>query len=138
MLLSWNRFSVLHCKNSWKFSVYLLDLWFLVHMPQVISKLSLVEHFLIWATENSLKIRPFSAVLFWQISTNILCLPLDRFLFEFFWSRNFWGNCYSSIYFICGGFELKLEAKRGWFIDMLTLMLLIELCWVLYEGNFQV
>jgi hypothetical protein len=26
-----------------------------------------------------------------------LCLPLYRFLFEFFWSRNFWGSCYSSI-----------------------------------------
>jgi hypothetical protein len=48
--------SVLHCKNSWKFSVYLLDLRFLVHMPQIISKLSLVEHFLIWATENPSKI----------------------------------------------------------------------------------
>jgi hypothetical protein len=35
-------FSVLHRKNSYKFSVYLLDLRFLVHMPQVISKLSLV------------------------------------------------------------------------------------------------
>jgi hypothetical protein len=40
-------FSVLHRKNSSKFSVYLLDLRFLVHMPQFISKLSLVEHFLI-------------------------------------------------------------------------------------------
>jgi hypothetical protein len=40
-------FSVLHDKNSYKLSVYLLDLQFLVHMPQVISKLSLVEHFLI-------------------------------------------------------------------------------------------
>jgi hypothetical protein len=40
-------------------------------MPQVIYKLSLVEHFLIWATENPSKIRPLSAVLFWQISANI-------------------------------------------------------------------
>jgi hypothetical protein len=40
-------------------------------MPQVISKLSLVEHFLIWATENPLKIFPLSAVLFWQISVTI-------------------------------------------------------------------
>jgi hypothetical protein len=39
-------FLVLHHENSYKFSVYLLDLRFLVHMPQVISKLSLVEHFL--------------------------------------------------------------------------------------------
>jgi hypothetical protein len=64
-------FSVLHRKISYKFSVYLLDLRFLVHMPQVISKLLLVEHFLIWATENLSKIRPLSAVLFWQISANI-------------------------------------------------------------------
>jgi hypothetical protein len=41
-----------------------------------------------------------------------LCLPLDRFLFEFFWSRNFWGSCYSSIFFICGVFDLKPEPKR--------------------------
>jgi hypothetical protein len=38
---------VLYCKHSWKFSVNLLDLRFLVLIPQVISKLSLVEHFLI-------------------------------------------------------------------------------------------
>jgi hypothetical protein len=40
-----------------------------------------------------------------------LCLPLDRFLFEFFWSRGFWGSCYSSICFICGVFELKYKPK---------------------------
>jgi hypothetical protein len=67
-----------------------------------------------------------------------LCLPLDRFIFEFFWSRNFWGSCYSGIYFICGSFGLKHEAKRGWFNVMLTLMLLIDLCLILYEGSFQV
>jgi hypothetical protein len=36
-----------HRKNSYKFSAYLLDLQFLVHMPQIISKLSLAEHFFI-------------------------------------------------------------------------------------------
>jgi hypothetical protein len=41
-----------------------------------------------------------------------LCLPLYCFLFEFSWSWNFWGSCYSSICFICGGFELKPEAKE--------------------------
>jgi hypothetical protein len=132
------QFLVLHRQNSWKFSVYLLDLRFLVHMPQVISKLSLVEHFLIWATENPLKIRHLSAVLFWQISANICVCRFIAFLFEFFWSRNFWGSCYSSIYFIYGGFDLKPEAKRGWFYVMLTLLLLIDLCLVLYEGSFQV
>ena len=65
------QFSVLHRKNSYKFSVYLLDLRFLVNMPQVISKISLVEHFLILATENPFKNRPLSAVLFWQISVTI-------------------------------------------------------------------
>jgi hypothetical protein len=74
-------FSLLHRKNSYKFYVYLLDLRFLVHMPQVISKLSLVEHFLIWATENPSKIWPLSAVLFWQISANIC---FCRFI-AFFW-----------------------------------------------------
>jgi hypothetical protein len=38
---------VLYCKNSLKISEYLLDLRFVVLIPQVISKLSLVEHFLI-------------------------------------------------------------------------------------------
>jgi hypothetical protein len=75
------QFSVLYRKNSWKFSVYLLDLKFLVHMPQVISKLSLVERFLIWATENPSKIRPLSAVLFWQNSVNIcVCRFIAFFL----------------------------------------------------------
>jgi hypothetical protein len=78
------QFLVLHHKNSWKFSVYLLDLRFLAHMTQVISKLSLVKHFLIWATENPLKIRPLSAVLFWQISTNIcVCRFIVFFLSSF-------------------------------------------------------
>jgi hypothetical protein len=36
------QISVLHRKSLWKFLEYLLDLRFLVHMPQVISKLSLV------------------------------------------------------------------------------------------------
>jgi hypothetical protein len=67
-----------------------------------------------------------------------LFLPLCRFLCEFFWSWNSCGSCYSSIYFICGIFELKPEAKRGWLYVMPTLMLLIDLCLVLYEGSFQV
>jgi hypothetical protein len=40
-------FLVLHRKYLYKLSVYILDLRFIVHMPQVISKLLLVEHFLI-------------------------------------------------------------------------------------------
>jgi hypothetical protein len=39
------QISALYHKNSWKFSKCLFDMRFLVHMPQVISKLSLVLHF---------------------------------------------------------------------------------------------
>jgi hypothetical protein len=78
------QFSVLHRKNSWTFSVYLLDLRFFVHMPHVISKLSLVEHFFIWATKIPLKIRPLSAVQFWQIFANICVCRLIAFFFSSF------------------------------------------------------
>jgi hypothetical protein len=78
------QISVLHRKNSWKLSEYLFDLRFLVHMPHVMFKLSLVLHFLIWATENPLKIRSLSAVLFWQISANIcVCRFITFFLSSF-------------------------------------------------------
>jgi hypothetical protein len=78
------QISVLHHKNSWKFSEYLFDLRFLLHMPQVISKYSLVIHFFIWATENPLKIPPLSAVLFWQISATIcVCLSIAFFVSSF-------------------------------------------------------
>jgi hypothetical protein len=132
------QISVLHRKNSWKFSEYLFDLRFLVHMPQVITKLSLVLHFSIWATEGPRKNRPLSAVLFWQIFVTICICHSIAFLFEFFWSQNFWGSCYSSICFICGDFLVETWTKKGWFTIMLMLTLLIELCEVLYEGNFQV
>jgi hypothetical protein len=106
------QISVLHRKNSWKFSEYLFDLRFIVHMPQVIYKLSLVWHFLIWSIENLRKNRPLSAVLFWQISATIcVCLSI-AFVLSSFDHRTFWGSCYSSICFICGAFELKPEPKR--------------------------
>jgi hypothetical protein len=35
-------------------------------------------------------------------------------------------------------FWVEIWSKKDWFNVMLTLMLLIELCWVLYEGSFQV
>jgi hypothetical protein len=61
-----------------------LDLRFLVLIPRVISKLSLVEHFLIWVIENPLKNRPLSAVLFWQISATIrFCRIIAFFLSSF-------------------------------------------------------
>jgi hypothetical protein len=75
------QISPLHCKNLWKFSEYLFDLNFLVRMPQFISKLSLVLHFSIWATEGPRKNRSLSAVLFWQI------LPLFVFASR---SLSFW------------------------------------------------
>jgi hypothetical protein len=78
------QISVLHRKNSWKLSEYLFDLRFLVHVLQVISKLSLVLHFLIWAIEDPLKNRPLSAVLFWQISATIcVCLSIAFFFSSF-------------------------------------------------------
>jgi hypothetical protein len=73
-----------HRKNSWTFSEYLFDLRYLVHMPQVISKLSLVLHFSIWATEGPQKNQPLSAVLFWQISATIcVCLSIAFILSSF-------------------------------------------------------
>jgi hypothetical protein len=78
------QISALHRKNLWKFSEYIFDLKFLVHMPQVISKISLVLHFSIWATEGPRKIRPLSAVLFWQISATIcVCLSIALFFSSF-------------------------------------------------------
>jgi hypothetical protein len=129
---------VLHHKNLWKFSKYLFDLRFLVHMPQVISKLSLVLHFSVWATEGPQKKLTFVSCSVLTDFCHYLCLPLDRFLFVLFWSRNFWRSCYSSILFLCGVFELKPEPKKGWSTIMFMLTLLIELCEVLYEGSFQV
>jgi hypothetical protein len=102
-------FLVLHCKNSWKFFVYLLDLRFLMCMPQVISKLSLVEDFLIWATENPLKIRPLPAVLFWQISANI-CVYRFIALFLSSFDHGTFGEVYTvvyALYVVVLGWNLK-------------------------------
>jgi hypothetical protein len=53
-------------------------------MPQVISKLSLVLHFSIWATKGPQKNRPLSAVLFWQISATICVCLSTAFFFSSF------------------------------------------------------
>jgi hypothetical protein len=102
-------FSVLHRKNSWKFSVYLLDLQFLVHMTQIISKLSLVEHFLIWATEDTLKIRHLSAILFWQISANICVCHFIAFFLSSFDHRTFGevDTVVYTLYVVVLGWNLK-------------------------------
>jgi hypothetical protein len=109
------QFLVLHRKNSWKFPVYLLDLRFLVHMIQVISKLSLVEHFLIWATENPLKIRPLSAVLFWQISANIwVCHFIAFFLSSF--DHGTFGEVATVVY-VLYVVVLSWNLKQKWLIQ---------------------
>jgi hypothetical protein len=98
------QIAALHRKNSWKFSVYLLDLGFLVHKTQVIYKLLLVLHFLIWATEGPQKNWSLSAVLFWQIFATIcVCLSIAFFLSSFD-HKTFWGSCYNSLCF------------NGWYI----------------------
>jgi hypothetical protein len=86
-----------------------LDLRFLVHMPQVISKLSLVEHFLIWATENPSKIRSLSAVLFWQISANICVCHFIAFFASSFDHRTFGevATIVYAIYVVVLGWNLK-------------------------------
>jgi hypothetical protein len=128
---------VLHRKNLWKFSLYLFDLRFLVRMPQVISKLSLVLHFSIWATKGPRKNQPLSAILFWQISATIcVCLSITFFL-SFFYHRTF-GEVATVVYALYVVFLSYNINQKGWFTIMLMLTLLIELCEVLYEGSFQV
>jgi hypothetical protein len=118
---------VLHRKNSWKFSGYLFDLRFLVHMPQVISKLSLVFHFSIWATADPRKNWPLSAVLFWQISATIcVCLSIAFFLNSF--DHETFGEVatlVNALYVVFLSWNLN---KKGWSTIMFMLTLLIELC----------
>jgi hypothetical protein len=128
---------VLHRKNSWKFSGYLFDLRFLVHMPQVISKLSLVLHFSIWATEGPRKNQPLSAVLFWQISATIcVCLSIAFFFSSF--DHGTFREVSTVVYTLYVVFLSWNLNQKGRFTIMLMLTLLIELYEVLYEGIFQV
>jgi hypothetical protein len=128
---------VLHCKNLWKFSEYFFDLRFLVHMPQVISKLSLVLHFSIWATEGPQKNRHFSAVLFWQIFATIyVCLSIALFFSSF--DHGTFGEVATVVYALYVVFLNWNLNQKGRFTIILMLTLLIELCEVLYEGSFQV
>jgi hypothetical protein len=131
------QISVLNPKNLWKFSGYLFDLRFLVHMPQVISKLLLVLHFLIWATEGPQKNRPLSAVLFWQISATICVCLLIAFFLSYFEHGTFEevATVVYSLYVVFFSWNLN---QKGWFTIMFMLTFLIELCEVLYEGSFQV
>jgi hypothetical protein len=121
------QISVLHRTNSWKFSEYLFDLRFLVHMPQIISKLSLVLHFSIWATEGPRKNRPLSAILFWQISATIcVCLSIAFFLSSF--DHGTFGEVTKVVYSLYVVFLSWNLNQKGWFTIMFMLTLLIELC----------
>jgi hypothetical protein len=69
-------------------------------------------HFSIWATENPLKNRSLSAVLFWQISATIcVCLSIAFFLSSF--DLGTFKEVATVVYaLICGVLELKSEPKE--------------------------
>jgi hypothetical protein len=82
-----------------------------VSMPQVISKLSLVLHFLIWATEGPRKNRPLSAVQFWQISATIcVCLSIAFFLSSF--DHETFGEVSTVVYALYVVFWVETWTKR--------------------------
>jgi hypothetical protein len=75
----------------------------------------------------------------WSIMTDFwhyLRLPLDLFLFEFFWSRNFWESFYSSLCFNGCYTWVETESKCG-FTILLTLMLLIRIMWSFVWRKFS-
>jgi hypothetical protein len=106
------QISALYRKNLWKFSERLFDLRFLVHVPQVIAKLSLVLHFSIWATEDPQKNWSLPAVLFWQISATIcVCLSIAFFLSSF--DHRTFEEAATVAYALMGVIlELKTESKK--------------------------
>jgi hypothetical protein len=66
-----------------------------------------------------------------------LCLPLDRFFFSSFDHGTF--EKVSIVAYALMGVILEFKLNQNSrFTIVLTLMLLIELCEVLYEGSFQV
>jgi hypothetical protein len=105
------QISTLHHKNSWKFSEYLFDLRFLVHMTQVISKLSLVLLFLIWATEGPQKNQSLSAVLFYQILPLFVFASWSLFL-SFFYHGTFAKVATVAYDLMVGIFEFETEPKE--------------------------
>jgi hypothetical protein len=75
-----------------------------------------IQTFISWtrfylSNKKPLKNSTFVSYLVLTDFCQYLFLPLYHFLCEFFWSWNSWRSCYSIIYFICGGFGLKPEAK---------------------------
>jgi hypothetical protein len=131
------QISMLHRKNSWKFSGYLFDLRFLMNMPQVISKLSLVLHFSIWATKRPRKNRPLSAILFWQISATI-CVYFSITFFLSSFNHETFEEVATVVYALYVVFLSWNLNQKCWFTIIFILTLLTELCKVLYEGSFQV
>jgi hypothetical protein len=65
-----------------------------------------------------------------------LRLPLDLFLFEFFWSRNFWESFYSSLWFNECYTWVETEPKCG-FTILQALMLLIRIVWSFVWRKFS-
>jgi hypothetical protein len=82
-------------------------------MPQVISKLLFVEHFFIWATENTLKNQPLWAVMFWQISATIHFSRFIAFFFSSFDHGTFGkvATVVYALYVVVLGWKLK--QKKG-------------------------
>jgi hypothetical protein len=93
-------------------------------------------NFSIWAIEDFQKKSIFISYLILTNFCHYLCLPLDRFLFEFFWLRNFWGSCYSSLCFNGCYTWVETEPKSR-FTIMLTLMLLIRIVWSFVWRKFS-
>jgi hypothetical protein len=136
MLLSWNSF--------WCFTVkirenYLYIFWtcdFLWICPR------LYQIFISWilfdlSNRKHLKNSAFVSSSVLTDLCQYLCLPLYRFFLSSFDHGTFGevATVVYAIYVVVLGWNLK---QKGWFITMLTLMLLIDLCLVLYEGSFQV
>jgi hypothetical protein len=108
---------VLYRKNSWKFTERLFHLRFSCsHAP------GCCQTFIIFALFDLSDRRSSEKSIFTSCSVltdfcHYLCLPLDRFLFEFFWSRNFWGSYYSILCFNGCYSWVETEPKR---VDLLS------------------
>jgi hypothetical protein len=109
-LLSWNRFLRCTVKIRENSQSIFLIFDFLCICPDYIQTFIRFALFDLSNRRSSKKLTFVSCSVLTDFC-HYLCLPLDRFLFEFFWSRDFWGSCYSIIFFICGFFELKPEPK---------------------------
>jgi hypothetical protein len=94
-------------------------------------------HFSIWATEGpSKKSISVSCSVLIDSATICVCLSIAFFL-SYFDHGTFEEVATVAYALYVVYFSLKLNQK-GWSTIMFILMLLIELCEVLYEGSFQV